>query len=540
MSTDVEVAVVGAGPGGISAAHHLLRRGITDFVILERADDFGGTWRDNHYPGLAVDLPGVFYQLSFTGNPDWSRVFPTDPEIGAYLRRTARELGLYHYLRPGCTVTQQRWQQNDARWRLEIAGRPAVTARFMLNAVGGYINPDRSTALPGVDDFTGTVLRPNDWDDGCDVRGKRVAVVGTGSSGVQIASALADRAAHRDVYLRTPAWILPKVDSDVPDALKRIQRIPGVLAALNLIGRVLMDTVVVILLVHVLSWMPERLLTTVLPIYDIGWRAFYRALLRLVVDDPTYRRALAPRYGTYAKGPVISSSFLPALNRDTVNLITTPIQRVTETGVLNKDSVHNPADLLCWPPDTSSTPTPKPTGPEVSSVATIWPRGSAATACAVTPEPATPSCEIGGTWSGRADIRRTGLDRLGGDHRPACGAHDRRGPTHRPAHHRRDHPGRVRQVEQPHGPPRPHLPRLRHQVQPAAADVLRELPRRNPVLPAANHPRITIVRPPLTAARLRFQVAGAPAPTALPGNETEAPTAISAMPASEENGVRIR
>ncbi|OBJ67406.1 monooxygenase [Mycobacterium marseillense] len=346
VSAEVEIAIIGAGPGGISAGHHLLERGITDFVILERADDFGGTWRDNHYPGLAVDLPGVFYQLSFARNPDWSRVFPTGPEIGAYLRRTARDLGLYAHLKPGCTVLRQLWQQGDGRWRLEIAGGSTVSARFVINAVGGYIDTDRFTALPGVEDFAGTVLRPNDWDDGYDVSGKRVAVVGTGSSGVQIGSALAARAAHLDVYQRTPAWILPKIDFDVPEALKRVQRVPGVLALLNLIGRMLMDAFVVIPLVHVLSRLPERVLTTILPIYDIGWRAFYRALLRVVVDDPAYRRALVPRYGMYAKRPVISSTFLPALNRDTVNLITTPIQRVTKTGVLTQDSIHHPADLL--------------------------------------------------------------------------------------------------------------------------------------------------------------------------------------------------
>ncbi len=346
MTTEVEVAIIGAGPGGICAAYQPLQRGITDFVILERADDFGGTWRDNHYPGLAVDLPGVFYQLSFARNPDWSRLFPTGPELHAYLRRTARELNLYPHLRPGCNVVRQTWAADTDRWELEIADRPTISARFLINAVGGYINADHTTVVPGIDDFTGTVLRPNAWDDGYDVRGRRVGIVGTGSSGVQIAAALAPVAASVDVYQRTPAWILPKIDFDVPPALKRLQRIPGLVAVLNWLARILMDVGVVAPLIHVLSRLPERGLTKILPIYDIGWRAFYRAWLRAVVKDATYRAALLPRYGMYAKRPVISSAFLPALNRDSVRLVTSPICRVTESGVKTEDSRHYPTDLL--------------------------------------------------------------------------------------------------------------------------------------------------------------------------------------------------
>src|SRR6188768_1818265 len=123
---DYEVAIIGAGPGGIAAAHHLRAKGIGDFAIIERAADFGGTWRDNHYPGLAVDIPILWYQLSFAPNPNWSRLFAPGPELHRYFRDTARALGLYAHLQTASEVTCQRWDDAAAVWHLDIAGNPSV------------------------------------------------------------------------------------------------------------------------------------------------------------------------------------------------------------------------------------------------------------------------------------------------------------------------------------------------------------------------------------------------------------------------------
>lgn len=323
---DYEVAIIGAGPGGIATAHLLRQRGIRDFVIIERGNDFGGTWRDNHYPGLAVDIPTLWYQLSFAPNPKWTRFFAPGPEIHRYLQKTAADLGLYEHLRPNSEVLRQHWDDERGLWRLEIRDGAPVTARFLVSSVGGYVNAKNTVDIEGVDDFTGTILRPNAWDDSYDADGKRVAVIGTGSSGVQISGALSARAANLDVYQRTPAWVLPKVDFDFTPWMHSLLRLPGVVPAANAVGRLAMDIFMVAPIVHVFSRLPEKWLRRLMPLYD-GWsRLLYRLLLRVVVKDPATRRKLVPRYGILAKRPVISSAFLPALNNPNTNLITTPIE----------------------------------------------------------------------------------------------------------------------------------------------------------------------------------------------------------------------
>jgi cation diffusion facilitator CzcD-associated flavoprotein CzcO len=344
--TDFEVVIIGAGPGGIAAAHLLQQKGIGDFVILERGDDFGGSWRDNHYPGLAVDIPTLWYQLSFAPNPDWTRLFAPGPEIHRYLRDTATQLNLYPRLRTGTEVTRQQWDDDAGLWRLSIRDQPELTARFVISSVGGYVNAKNTVDIDGLEDFAGTILRPNDWDDSCDTQGKRIAVIGTGSSGIQITAALSATAANLDVYQRTPAWVLPKVDFDIPPLMRRALRLPGVISAIHVAGRLLMDVALLAPIVHVFSRLPDRVLVRLIPLYDAYCRALYRLLLRATVRDERTRQALVPSYGIMAKRPVISSAFLTALNDPTTHLITTPIERITRDGIRTVDGVEHPADLL--------------------------------------------------------------------------------------------------------------------------------------------------------------------------------------------------
>ncbi|MFY1621495.1 flavin-containing monooxygenase, partial [Micromonospora sp. WMMD736] len=238
---DHQVAIIGASFGGIATAHLLQEKGITDFVILDRGADFGGTWRDNHYPGLAVDIPTLWYQLSFAPKTDWTRLFAPGPEIHRYLRDTAATLGLYDHLRANCEVLRQEWDAAAGLWRLRLGDGRWMTARFLISSVGGYVNAKDTVGIAGLDEFTGTILRPNAWDDSIDCRGKRIAVIGTGSSGVQISAALSEHAANLDVYQRTPAWVLPKIDFDFGPGMRRLLRLPGVLCAVNAAGRLAMD-----------------------------------------------------------------------------------------------------------------------------------------------------------------------------------------------------------------------------------------------------------------------------------------------------------
>src|SRR6185295_19238992 len=249
------------------------------------------------------------YQLSFAPNAGWSRFFAPGPELYRYLQDTARRLGLYEYLQANAEVLQQKWDDDAGSWRLKIRGHADVTARFLISSVGGYVNAKPTVDIDGIEDFEGTVLRPNAWDDDYDTRGKRIAVIGTGSSGVQIAAALSAEAANLDVSQRTPAWVLPKIDFDIPPLMRRILRIPGVVGTVNVAGRLAMDAFMVAPIVHLFSRLPDRVLARIM-----------------------------------AKRPVISSSFLPALNNPTTNLIITPIQRITRSGVRTIDGVDHPAD----------------------------------------------------------------------------------------------------------------------------------------------------------------------------------------------------
>lgn len=341
----VEVAVIGAGPGGITAAHYLQRAGITDFVILDRAGDFGGSWRDNFYPGLAVDVPTLFYQFPFARKANWSRLFPDGPEIQRYNIEVARDLGLYAHLRAHHDVTREIWNDGGQVWELDIAGREPISARFVINARGGYLNAKATDQIPGAASFAGTILRPNGWDPEYDCAGKRVALIGTGSSSVQILSAIADEAASVDIYQRTPAWILPKPDVTISAGVQRVLALPGVGASINTVVLAMMELPMQ-LICTVLPKLPRSLLASVLPQYDKIWRSVYRMLLRRKVADPVDRAALVPGYGILAKRPILSSTFFTALARPTVSLITSPIEKITTAGLRTGDGTERPYDLI--------------------------------------------------------------------------------------------------------------------------------------------------------------------------------------------------
>lgn len=343
---DVEVAIIGAGMGGITAAHHLRRAGVTDFVMLERAAAVGGTWRDNHYPGLAVDIPSFWYQLPFAPNPRWSRFFSPGPEVHRYLSRVVDNLDLGRHIEFGCEVTQQTWQDGIGVWELRTRSGRSLRARYVISAVGGYVNAKTSIALPGMDEFRGTVLRPNDWDDSYALSGKCVAVVGTGSSGAQIVGALSGEVAALNVFQRTPGWMLPKPDFAVPHAIHRLMRLPGVTRGVIALGGPLVDGPMLVPLFRVLPRCPEVVIRSAISVFDGLCRLFYRALLRARVHDKPTRRALMPRYGIFGKRPIFTNDFLPAFNAASTALITTPIDRVTATGIRTTDGVEYPADLI--------------------------------------------------------------------------------------------------------------------------------------------------------------------------------------------------
>ena len=226
MTEHLRVVIIGAGFGGLGAAIRLTRDGVGDLAVLERADDVGGTWRDNSYPGCACDVPSHLYSYSFAPNPDWSRSFSPQPEIWAYLRRTADEYGVTPLIRFGTEVTAAAWDEVTNAWQL-TTNRGPLTADVLVSATGPLCEPV-IPKLPGLETFAGTTFHSARWRHDHDLTGHRVAVIGTGASAAQFVPAIAPDVAHLDLYQRTPPWVMPRGDRPLSERMRRLYRtVPG-------------------------------------------------------------------------------------------------------------------------------------------------------------------------------------------------------------------------------------------------------------------------------------------------------------------------
>lgn len=337
VAPDHEVAVIGAGLGGIGMGIALRAAGIGDMVILERAADIGGTWRDNTYPGIAVDVPAQAYQFSFEPNPRWSRVFARGGEVKEYIDRVTDRYAIRPHVRLGCEVTERCWDEGQHLWRLRINGTEQLTARFVISAIGAFVEP-KPVDLPGVGEFGGEVLHSARWDHSVELAGRRVGVVGTGASAVQIIPEIAPLVSQLDVYQRTPIWVGPKIDPTTPRWLSRcFDRFPGVQRQ---VYRVTVRGVEMGLVDAVLSHHRR-------PYLARGAAALLRNVwYRTQVRDPEIRAKLTPAYGLGCKRPAVSSAYLKTFNRPNVSLITDPIECVTPTGIHTADGTHRGLDVL--------------------------------------------------------------------------------------------------------------------------------------------------------------------------------------------------
>ncbi|MEV6773704.1 NAD(P)/FAD-dependent oxidoreductase [Nocardia sp. NPDC051030] len=338
---DHEVAVIGAGPGGIAAGVKLKKAGVTDFVIIERADEVGGSWNENHYPGLEVDIPSIAYQYSFARNPNWSRLFAPGAEVKQYHIDVARRFGLYPHIRFNTAVAGEEWDETNHRWNLHLEGGGVITARFVVSAVGAFISPKQDPGIPGLPDYQGKLQRPSDWDHEYDLTGKRVAIIGTGASSVQITPSIAGQVATLSVFQRTPVWCIPKPNPKIPAAVKAVLHTPGLQAATH--GAVL---VVIDGLLRVMSNAPMAVVRPTMRTVDAAAIRGYKGLLRLMVKDPQTRAGLTPNYGPIAKRPTANTGYLLSFNRDNVELVTTPIERFTEQGLRTTDGEEHAFDMI--------------------------------------------------------------------------------------------------------------------------------------------------------------------------------------------------
>ena len=326
------VAIIGAGFGGLGAAIELKRRGEHDLVILERATEVGGTWRDNTYPGCRCDVQSNLYSFSFAPNPSWSNTYPSQPELLDYLRGVTRDHQLGHHLRFGFDVASVDFDEVLGRWRLKAAdGREVIAANVIL-ATGGLAEP-RLPDLDGLDDFQGTVVHSATWDEDLDLAGARAAVIGTGASAIQIVPAIAQEVSHLTVLQRTPPWVLPHPGKEVSNRAKRLYAMAPPIQRLARWAD---------------YWLREWLVVPFVKAPKIMAGAEKKALEHLhgQVEDPALREALTPDYRLGCKRILMSDEYYPALQLDTVDLETRSIECVTPTGIRLDDGTEIDLDVL--------------------------------------------------------------------------------------------------------------------------------------------------------------------------------------------------
>lgn len=338
---DYLVAVIGAGPGGLAAAVKLKQAGVGDFVVIERADDVGGSWHENTYPGLGVDIPALAYQFSFARNSNWSRMFPYGAEVKQYHQHVAQRFGLYAHLRFHTDIAREEWDDEANFWKLVTDTGEVITARFLISAVGAFVRPKQDAGIPGWKSFKGKIQRPSSWDHDYDHTGKRVGIIGTGASAVQIIPSIAPEVAELGVFQRTPVWSLPKPDFVIPDAGKKLLAVPGLQPAVHGAALVVID-----LLLRLAVSAPMPVVRPLLTAFDKWTIKGYRKFLGAVVKDPTTAGKLAPNFGVIAKRPTMSNSYLQAYNRNNVTLITEPIQKITAKGIKTHDGVEHKFDMI--------------------------------------------------------------------------------------------------------------------------------------------------------------------------------------------------
>jgi cation diffusion facilitator CzcD-associated flavoprotein CzcO len=333
LPAHVRVAVVGSGFAGLGAAIRLRQEGHEDFVVLERADDLGGTWRDNTYPGCACDVQSHLYSYSFAPNPDWSRAFSGAREIHAYLQRVATEHGVRPHLRYGAELLAAEWDDAAQHWRLTTA-RGSLTADILIAGTGPLSDP-LVPDLPGLASFGGAAFHSARWDHSRDLTGRHVAVVGTGASAIQFVPVVAEQAGHLTVFQRTPPWLLPRMDRAIKEVAKakyradprRQRRVRAAIywfRELNLLaftggGR--------------MSRLAERMA---------------RRHLAKQVADPTLRAKLTPAYRIGCKRILLSDDYYPALARPNVELVTSPVVEVRPHSVVDADGREHEVDTIVF------------------------------------------------------------------------------------------------------------------------------------------------------------------------------------------------
>ena len=325
------VVIIGAGFAGIGLGVRLRQAGIDDFAIVERNPSIGGTWFEHTYPGCQCDVPTHLYSYSFARNPNWSRLYPLQEEILDYIKTVADDYGVTSHVRLGCEMERAEWDETAGAWRLQSSGGEML-ADVLVSAIGGFAEPE-DPSVPGWDSFGGTRFHSARWDHDHDLRGERVAVIGTGCAAAQFIPRIEKRVKQLVVFQRTPGWVMPHPDRAMGAAERQLYKlVPAAQDAQRNFYFAMYEAVGV----------GFRGRTELLaPLERVG-----RAHLARQVSDPQLRAKLTPHYRFGCKRPILSNHFYPALTRPHVQLVTEPLARVDERSITTADGTAYEVDTI--------------------------------------------------------------------------------------------------------------------------------------------------------------------------------------------------
>ncbi len=325
----VETLIIGAGISGIGAAIQFRNAGLQDFLILEKAEDLGGTWRDNTYPGCECDVPSHLYSYSFAQKPDWSRVFAGHREILDYVRQTAEQHGILPFIRFSQPMQSAQWEEDQQRWQVTTPDR-TYYARTVV-ACTGYLHEPILPDIPGLAEFPGPVFHSSRWAHDHDLRGESVAVIGTGASAIQFVPKIQPAVGSLYVYQRTPQWILPKPNRKVSEKAKAALRKP---LARNLWRSMLFGSLETFGVGFRHPWLLKQ------------FEKYALAHLKAKVPDPELRAKLTPDYVLGCKRTLMSNAYYPALCQPNVELLATGVKAIHGNRVIGQDGSEREVDSI--------------------------------------------------------------------------------------------------------------------------------------------------------------------------------------------------
>ncbi|WP_041782793.1 flavin-containing monooxygenase [Mycolicibacterium chubuense] len=328
--------IIGSGFSGLGMAIELQRRGV-EFVIVEKADEIGGTWRDNTYPGCACDIPSHMYSFSFEPKPDWTHMWSFQPEIQDYLLGITEKYGLRRYIRFDAHVDRAQWDDDEMRWHVYTEDGQEFIAQFVISGAGGLHIP-LIPEFDGLDDFMAagkSAFHSAQWDHGVDIKGKRVAVIGTGASAIQIVPEIVSDVAELQLYQRTPAWVMPRPNNPIPEGLQRIfATVPGTRAAMR----------------AGIYWLHEAVgfaMTQQPKLLKLGELAG-KWNIRRSIKDRELRRKLTPDYRAGCKRILNSDNYYRGIADPKTDVITDRIARFTADGIVTADGTERPVDVVVF------------------------------------------------------------------------------------------------------------------------------------------------------------------------------------------------